>query len=181
MTYILVLSPAYSFNMSLEFRSFHAEGIIFYIENLDQTQYVHVRLVDGKIRVKFAIQDDVKTLQSAVRVDDGRWHDVSWISLGCNDVKFHPLKFSSCYACVLFQVHLSRDQKSVKIRVNGEAPLSGDVSRNLDASASIFVGGLPKTFTPAVGVVSISCTPLQNLSMFNSWKRIFLVMLNSNE
>lgn len=66
--------------MSLDFRTYHDIGMIFYIANLQQAQFVAVQLIDGKIRTTFGAEGDIKVIQSGVSVSDGFWHDVSTLT-----------------------------------------------------------------------------------------------------
>ena len=57
----------------------------------------------------------------------------------------------SPFACL--QVHIVKDRRMVKLQVNGEIPMAESIDKRLDVNASIFVGGFPKEFTPASGLV----------------------------
>ena len=61
----------------MEFRSFYPRGMLFYITNEAQTEYIAVQLVDGKVDVSYAARGQSRTFASGTPLHDGMWHLVS--------------------------------------------------------------------------------------------------------
>lgn len=65
-----------SFNLRMEFRTFYEDGLLFYITNEDQTDFVAVQLKGGQIQIVYK----GNTMVSGELLGDGRWHQVKRIT-----------------------------------------------------------------------------------------------------
>ena len=73
----MVLNLPCSFTISLEFRTYAARGLVFYITNEDQTEYIAVQLEDGKVDLSYAARGQSRAFASDEALHDGHWHLVS--------------------------------------------------------------------------------------------------------
>ena len=58
----------------MEFRSYAPRGLVFYITNEDQTEYIAVQLVDGKVDLSYAARGQSRAFASERALHDGNWH-----------------------------------------------------------------------------------------------------------
>ena len=65
--------------MTLEFRTYYKKGLLFYITNEAQTEYVAVVLDGGRVIVSYDDRGEEKYITGEGDVNDGYWHRVSFM------------------------------------------------------------------------------------------------------
>ena len=63
--------------MELRFRTFYPLGLMLYVANAEQTQYVAIEMVLGKVIVSYEGKNHGRELESKGTLNDGLWHYVS--------------------------------------------------------------------------------------------------------
>ena len=63
--------------MTLEFRTFYPRGLILYVANTNQDEYVAIEMVRGKVRVSYEGKNLGNEMEMDGSLDDGLWHYVS--------------------------------------------------------------------------------------------------------
>ena len=67
-------------NFSLEFKTNSEEGILFYIANERQVDFVSLYLKDGQLNFAFNCGSGIARMTSAELYSDGEWHMVRLVS-----------------------------------------------------------------------------------------------------
>lgn len=58
-----------------------------------------------------------------------------------------------CHVRLFSQVQLRKEHETIILRVDDEAAVSDGIAARLDVIAPLYVGGLPRVFTPRQGTV----------------------------
>lgn len=68
----------FSFNMTVEVRTFYKTGMVFFITNELHDDYVAVQLSGGRVVVVYNDRkSDTKQIFTNILINDGIWHTVS--------------------------------------------------------------------------------------------------------
>ncbi|VDI10069.1 laminin, alpha 1/2 [Mytilus galloprovincialis] len=103
------------FNISFEFRTFHQEGVFFFIGNPSNINgdYVAAQIYRGYVMVMFKYDGDIYSVNSTIKTADGDWHSVQVLK-GTKNVK----------------LQVDKNTKRIPIK------------RKLNINAPVFVGGV---------------------------------------
>ncbi|WAR23621.1 LAMA2-like protein, partial [Mya arenaria] len=137
------------FRISLDFRTYFQNGVLFYLSNRDHKQFLTAQLVEGNIQLVYSRKDEVKEvkLKTDASLSDGQWHSV------VVDKKNQRIS-----------VYVDGDEKHER---------GGKIAKALKVDPPLFVGGLPDNFLPLVNdqVVATSMRGcLRNLLVENDVK-----------
>ena len=66
-----------SFNITLEFRTLYKKGLLLYVTNEEQSEFVAVQLKDGRVVTSYDDRGQTREIESQGSLDDGQWHRVS--------------------------------------------------------------------------------------------------------
>ncbi len=74
--------PNFSFNITLEFRTLYKKGLLLYVTNEEQSEFVAVQLKDGRVVTSYDDRGQTREIESQGSLYDGQWHRVSpWITV----------------------------------------------------------------------------------------------------
>ena len=109
------MSLIFRFNISFEFRTFHQEGVFFFIGNPSNINgdYVAAQIYRGYVMVMFKYDGDIYSVNSTIKTADGDWHSVQVLK-GTKNVK----------------LQVDKNTKRIPIK------------RKLNINAPVFVGGV---------------------------------------
>ncbi len=66
----------FSFNITLEMRTLYKTGLILYITNEAQSEFVALQMSDGRIVVSYDDRGITRDIDSDGNLNDGNWHKV---------------------------------------------------------------------------------------------------------
>ncbi|CAH1775237.1 unnamed protein product [Owenia fusiformis] len=107
------------FNVTVEFRTYYKNGLIFYVTNDEQSEFVAVQIVDGQIVLLFSDKEGrTNSISSQKGMDDGKWH----------------------------QLVMKKNRTIVTLKVDNGAEKQDKIARKIDVQAPMYVGGLPEIY-----------------------------------
>ena len=111
----------YRFNISFEFRTFHDDGVFFYIEDPTAANgdYVAAQIYNGYVMVVYKYDGDIYTLNATQKSSDGNWH----------------------------AVQVLKGTKNIRLQVDSNSKKS-PIKRKLNIDAPVFVGGVSEKLKP---------------------------------
>ena len=60
----------------MELRTLYSKGLIFYVTNEQQTEFVAVQLDGGRMVISYDDRGETRFIESQGNLDDGLWHMV---------------------------------------------------------------------------------------------------------
>ena len=69
-----------SFNVSVEFRTYFTDGLVFYVTNEKQSEFVTVQMIDSMITMSYTDKGQKTTdVITPGNYNDGLWHKVTTV------------------------------------------------------------------------------------------------------
>ncbi|XP_013397032.1 laminin subunit alpha-2 isoform X2 [Lingula anatina] len=118
-----------NFDIMLEFRTYYPNGLLVYLSNEDQSEYVAIQMAGGTVMTSYADQKTgvpVNLTEGAtVLVDDGKWH----------------------------KIRLMKSANNIIFKVDEGPDIVGRIANKIDVLAPMYVGGLPRGYNMRMGLV----------------------------
>eukprot|EP00102_Acyrthosiphon_pisum_P016424 XP_008187385.2 PREDICTED: laminin subunit alpha [Acyrthosiphon pisum] len=89
-------------DISVEVKTFSTDGIIFFAHQSDETDFMAVYLIEGKVNYQLSCNSQPATIKAQWPINDGEWHSINWTRSNTNaelSVDGTPVGFSSMSEC----------------------------------------------------------------------------------
>ena len=75
---VLLLNCFFRFNISLDFRTYDRDGMMFYLTSADQSVFIAVQIFQSQLQLVYTPNEGSQAYEvtSNIKVNDGKWHNV---------------------------------------------------------------------------------------------------------
>ncbi|CAK9294069.1 unnamed protein product [Gordionus sp. m RMFG-2023] len=110
-------------DISLEFRTFYSEGLLIYLKDKGQTEYLAIQLRDSRLQIVYYTMGD-KEILSPAGLNDGKWHKVS----------------------------IRKERRSLIVKLDDYEEIRAPIVKLLNVVAPGYIGGIPESYIPRPNV-----------------------------